>query len=94
MERNGVISAANHVGKRDVLISNDAIKAVCNDHNDPAEKTALVSGKDHFFDADRHSPVAGADIVQQAESWSVNVTTMRADFTQIASDGSAAEGKL
>jgi S-DNA-T family DNA segregation ATPase FtsK/SpoIIIE len=24
MERNGVISAANHVGKRDVLISNDA----------------------------------------------------------------------
>jgi S-DNA-T family DNA segregation ATPase FtsK/SpoIIIE len=24
MERNGIISAANHVGKRDVLISNDA----------------------------------------------------------------------
>ena len=38
--------------------------------------------------------VAGADIVQQAESWFANVTTMRADFTQIASDGSAAEGKL
>ena len=40
------------------------------------------------------SPVAGADIVQQAESWFTNVTTMRADFTQIASDGSAAEGKI
>ena len=41
-----------------------------------------------------YSPVAGADIVQQAESWFANVTTMRADFTQIASDGSAAEGKI
>ncbi len=40
------------------------------------------------------SPVACADIVQQAESWFANVTTMRADFTQIASDGSAAEGKI
>ena len=40
------------------------------------------------------SPVVGADIVQQAESWFANVTTMRADFTQIASDGSAAEGKI
>ena len=41
-----------------------------------------------------YSPVAGADIVKQAESWFANVTTMRADFTQIASDGSAAEGKI
>tara|TARA_B100000989_G_scaffold230514_1_gene177369 strand:- start:4304 stop:4918 length:615 start_codon:yes stop_codon:yes gene_type:complete len=41
-----------------------------------------------------HSSVAGADIVQQAESWFASVTTLRADFTQIASDGSAAEGKL
>ena len=41
-----------------------------------------------------YSPVAGADIVQQAESWFENVTTMRAAFTQIASDGSAAEGKI
>ena len=41
-----------------------------------------------------YSPVAGADIVQQAESWFANVTTMRSDFTQIASDGSAAEGKI
>ena len=41
-----------------------------------------------------YSPVAGADIVQKAESWFANVKTMRADFTQIASDGSAAEGKI
>ena len=41
-----------------------------------------------------NSPVAGADMVQQAENWFANVTTMRADFTQIASDGSAAEGKI
>ena len=41
-----------------------------------------------------YSPVAGADIVQKAESWFANVTTMRADFTQIASDGSAAVGKI
>ena len=41
-----------------------------------------------------YSPVAAADIVQQAENWFANVTTMRADFTQIASDGSAAEGKI
>ena len=41
-----------------------------------------------------YSPMAGADIVQQAEGWFANVTTMRADFTQIASDGSAAEGKI
>ena len=37
---------------------------------------------------------AFADAVQKAESWFANVTTMRADFTQIASDGSAAEGRL
>ena len=41
-----------------------------------------------------YNPVARADVVQQAESWFANVTTMRADFTQIASDGSAAEGKI
>ena len=41
-----------------------------------------------------HSPVVGADVMQQAESWFANVTTMHADFTQIASDGSAAEGKM
>ena len=41
-----------------------------------------------------YSPVAGANIVQEAERWFANVTTMRADFTQIASDGSAAEGKI
>jgi outer membrane lipoprotein-sorting protein len=40
------------------------------------------------------SPPAFADAVQKAESWFANVTTMRADFTQIASDGSAAEGRL
>ena len=41
-----------------------------------------------------YSPMAGADIIQQAESWFANVTTMHADFTQIASDGSSAEGKI
>ena len=40
------------------------------------------------------SQPAFADAVQKAESWFANVTTMRADFTQIASDGSAAEGRL
>ena len=41
-----------------------------------------------------YSQVVGADVMQQAESWFANVTTMHADFTQIASDGSAAEGKM
>ena len=41
-----------------------------------------------------YSPMAGADIVQQAEGWFANVTTMRADFTQSASDESVAEGKI
>ena len=40
------------------------------------------------------SPMAGADIVRQAEIWFANVTTMRANFTQIASDGSAAAGNI
>ena len=40
------------------------------------------------------SQPAFADAVQKAESWFANVTTMRADFTQIASDGSVAEGKI
>ena len=35
-----------------------------------------------------------ADDLQKAENWFANVTTMRADFTQIASDGSVAEGQL
>ena len=41
-----------------------------------------------------YSPAVSADAVQQAENWFANVTTMRADFTQIASDGSVAEGKI
>ena len=41
-----------------------------------------------------YSPTVRADVVQQAENWFANVTTMRADFTQIASDGSANEGKI
>lgn len=41
-----------------------------------------------------HAPVVHADVVKQAESWFANVTTMRADFTQVASDGSVAEGKI
>ena len=40
------------------------------------------------------SPAVFADDVKKAESWFANVTTMRADFTQIASDGSTAEGRL
>lgn len=40
------------------------------------------------------SPAVFADDVKKAESWFANVTTMRADFTQIASDGSSAEGRL
>ena len=40
------------------------------------------------------SPAALADDVQKAESWFADVTTMRADFTQVASDGSVAEGSL
>ena len=35
-----------------------------------------------------------ADVVQRAEDWFANLTTMRADFTQIASDGSASEGQI
>jgi len=38
--------------------------------------------------------VAKADTLRQAENWFSGVTTLRADFTQIASDGSAAEGRL
>ena len=41
-----------------------------------------------------YSLAVRADSVRQAENWFANVTTMRADFTQIASDGSAAEGKI
>ena len=41
-----------------------------------------------------YCPAVRADAVQQAENWFANVTTMQADFTQIASDGSAAEGRI
>ena len=41
-----------------------------------------------------HAQIVHADVVKQAESWFANVTTMRADFTQVASDGSVAEGKI
>ena len=34
------------------------------------------------------------DIISQAERWFENITTMRAEFTQISSDGSAATGTL
>ena len=40
------------------------------------------------------SVVAFADDVQKAEIWFANVKTMRADFIQVASDGSVAEGRL
>ena len=40
------------------------------------------------------SPAVKADVVHQAEDWFANITTMRADFTQIASDGSVAEGRI
>ena len=35
-----------------------------------------------------------ADAVSAAENWFADLTTMQADFTQISSDGSAAEGTL
>lgn len=35
-----------------------------------------------------------ADAVSAAEDWFADLTTMQADFTQISSDGSAAEGTL
>ena len=41
-----------------------------------------------------YSATVRADVVQRAEDWFANITTMRADFTQIASDGSAAEGQI
>ena len=41
-----------------------------------------------------YSVTVRADVVQRAEDWFANITTMRADFTQIASDGSAAEGQI
>ena len=40
------------------------------------------------------SATVQADVVQRAEDWFANIKTMRADFTQIASDGSAAEGQI
>ena len=40
------------------------------------------------------SPAVRADVVRQAQDWFANITTMRADFTQIASDGSVAEGQI
>ena len=41
-----------------------------------------------------YSATVRGDVVQRAEDWFANITTMRADFTQIASDGSAAEGQI
>ena len=41
-----------------------------------------------------YSATVQADVVQRAENWFASITTMRADFTQIASDGSAAEGQI
>ena len=41
-----------------------------------------------------YSATVRADVIQRAEDWFANITTMRADFTQIASDGSAAEGQI
>ena len=41
-----------------------------------------------------YSTAVRADVVQHAEDWFANITTMRADFTQIASDGSVAEGRI
>ena len=41
-----------------------------------------------------YSATVRADVVQRAEDWFANITTMRADFTQISSDGSAAEGQI
>jgi outer membrane lipoprotein-sorting protein len=41
-----------------------------------------------------YSVTVRADVIQRAEDWFANITTMRADFTQIASDGSAAEGQI
>jgi len=38
--------------------------------------------------------IASADAIDKAEGWFAKLTTMRADFTQIASDGSAAEGRI
>ena len=40
------------------------------------------------------SATVRADVVQRAEDWFANITTLRADFTQISSDGSAAEGQI
>ena len=39
-------------------------------------------------------PAQAADAVTAAEDWFAKLTTMQADFTQISSDGSAAEGTL
>ena len=41
-----------------------------------------------------YTPILHADVVKRAEDWFANVTTMRADFTQVSSDGSVAEGKI
>lgn len=38
--------------------------------------------------------VQAADIISKAEAWFASVSTMQADFTQIASDGSVAKGRL
>src|SRR5210317_714305 len=37
---------------------------------------------------------AASDPVSRAEAWFDNITTMRADFIQVASDGTSATGEL
>lgn len=39
-------------------------------------------------------PVHAADYVGKAEGWFANISTMQADFIQVASDGTTAEGEL
>jgi outer membrane lipoprotein-sorting protein len=41
-----------------------------------------------------HDTMVRADAVGDAEAWFGKVTTLHADFTQVASDGSAAEGSI
>ena len=58
------------------------------------KKASLLSLSIYSLIALCFSPAVSADDVKKAENWFANVTTMRADFTQIASDGSTAEGRL
>ncbi len=40
------------------------------------------------------APAQASDYISKAESWFDNIKTMEADFIQVASDGTAAEGKM